>query len=391
MSEEIKEAPDGVLEQGDFKIKKKKGRPRKLVKDEPVLKVDLAKKEEPKEEEVKSETIEETPQEAIVEEVVEKKQEEEKQTTEVEEESVIQEIKEEDTVAEEEKINTTQEQVEQPKINNNLPEGIEKLVEFMKETGGTVEDYVRLNTDYTSIDDTALLNEYYKTTKPHLDLEERNFLIKDNFSYDEEVDEERDIRKKKIAYKEEIAKAKNFLEQTKSKYYQEIKLRPGVTQEQQKAMDFFNRYNENKQRAEKQHKEFLDRTNKYFSEGFKGFEFNLGEKKFKYSIKNAQDVAKEQSELKTFVQKFLNEDGSIKDHEGYHKAMYAARNADTIARHFYEQGKTDGVKEVVNKSKNINASSRPQNNEDIFINGFKVKAISGVDSSKLKIQTKKKI
>ena len=370
MSEEVKEAPDGVLEQGEFKIKKK---PKKLVKDEPITKLDLSKPKETLVEEQEEETTK----------VEIKNEEKEVQDT----ESIIQEVVEET----ETKIEEKQEKVKPAEIVNDMPEGVDKLIEFMKETGGTIEDYTRLNTDYSTVDENVLLNEYYKNTKPHLDQEERNFLIKDNFSYDEEIDEERDIRKKKIAYKEEIAKAKNFLEETKSKYYQEIKLRPGVTQEQQKAIDFFNRYNENKQRAEEQHKEFLDRTNKYFSEGFKGFEFNLGEKKFKYSIKNAQDVAKEQAELKTFVQRFLNEDGSIKDHEGYHKAMYAARNADTIAKHFYEQGKTDGVKEVVNKSKNINASSRPQNNEDIFINGFKVKAISGVDSSKLKIQTKKKV
>jgi len=374
MSEEVKEAPDGVLEQGEFKIKKK---PKKLVKDEPIIKLDLSKPKETLVEE----------QEVTKVEIKNEEKEEEVQDT----ESVIQEVIEEDKPEVEEQKEEKKEEVKQADTVSDMPEGIEKLVDFMKETGGTVEDYVRLNTDYTNIDESVLLDEYYKSTKPHLNKEERSFLIKDDFSFDEELDEERDIRKKKIAYKEEIAKAKSFLEETKSKYYQEIKLKPGVTQEQQKAMDFFNRYNENKQRAEKQHEEFLNRTNKYFSEGFKGFEFNLGEKKFKYSVKNAQDVAKEQSELKTFVQKFLNEDGSINDHEGYHKAMYAARNADTIAKHFYEQGKTDGVKEVVNKSKNINASSRPQNNEDIFINGFKVKAISGVDSSKLKIQKNKKI
>ena len=204
------------------------------------------------------------------------------------------------------------------------------------------------------------------------------------------MDEERDIKKKKLAYKEEIAKAKNFLESTKSKYYDEIKLRPGVTQEQQKAMDFFNRYNENKKLAADKHEQFVKTTREYFTKDFKGFEFNLGDTKFKYNINNTDEVIDQQSDLEKFVGKFLNKEGRIEDHIGYHKAMYAARNADTIAKHFYEQGKADAVKDVINKSKNIETASRPQNNEDIFINGFKVKAISGVDSSRLKIKTNKK-
>jgi len=214
--------------------------------------------------------------------------------------------------------------------------------------------------------------------------------MEDSFKIDEDLDEERDIKKKKLAYKEEIAKAKNFLESTKSKYYDEIKLRPGVTQEQQKAMDFFNRYNENKKLAADKHKQFVETTKEYFTKDFKGFEFNLGDTKFKYNINNTDEVIDQQSDLEKFVGKFLNKEGRIEDHVGYHKAMYAARNADTIAKHFYEQGKADAVKDVVNKSKNIETASRPQNNEDIFINGFKVKAVSGVDSSKLKIKTNKK-
>ena len=377
-TEEIKETATGDLEQGEFKIKKKRGRPRKLTaKDEPV-KVDLSKKEEkPAEPEVtKVEIKNEEP-------VVETKEEEKvEETPEVVTMEAVEETKEEVEVPEEIK-----EEPQQPNID--IPENVEKLINFMKETGGDITDYVRLNTDYSNVDEATLLNEYYKNTKPHLDQEEIKFLIDDAFSYDEDLEEERDIRKKKLAYKEEIAKARGFLEETKKKYYDEIKLRPGVTQEQQKAMDFFNRYNENKQRAAKQHEEFVDRTNDYFTKDFKGFEFNLGEQKFNYSINNAQDVAKNQMKIQDFVKTFLNEDGSINDHKGYHKAMYAARNADSIAKHFYEQGKADATKNIVNKSKNIETASRPQNNEDVFINGFKVRAISGVDSSKLKIQKRK--
>ena len=119
-----------------------------------------------------------------------------------------------------------------------LPENIDKLVTFMEETGGTVEDYVRLNADYTNVDNKTLIREYYKQTKPHLDSEDVSLLLED-FDFDEDIDEPKEIRKKKIAFKEEAAKAKDFLEGLKGKYYDEIKLRPGVTQEQQKALDFF--------------------------------------------------------------------------------------------------------------------------------------------------------
>ena len=261
----------------------------------------------------------------------------------------------------------------------------------MEETGGTVEDYVSLNKDYSQYDEKALLSEYYKKTKPHLDKEEINFLMEDNFSYDEEVDEERTVRKRRLAFKEEIAKAKSFLESSKSKYYDEIKLRPGVTQEQQKAMDFFNRYNEEQKVVQQRRDEFTNVTNNLLNEEFKGFEFKLGDKKFRYNVSNPSEVASQQSDLNTFVKKFLNDSGQVEDTVGYHKAIYAARNADTIANHFYEQGKADAVKDVMAKSKNISTDPRPQaNNGDVFINGLRVKAVNGVDSSKLKFKVKNK-
>jgi hypothetical protein len=361
MSEEIKETKGGELTQGEFKIKKK---PSMLVKENTPLKVNLNKKEQ--------EEVDEKVEEVVKEEVDLKKEE----ST----DPIIQEITETEEKKEELK----------PQPSLELPEGLNKLVKFMKETGGTVKDYVRLDTDISSVDENTLLREYYKSTKPHLDNEEIDFIMEDQFGFDKDLDEERDIKKKKLAFKEEIANAKSFLEDTKDKYYEEIKLRPSITEDQQKATDFFNRYNKEQARANEQQQEFIDLTNKYFSEDFKGFEFNVGEKKFSYNVNNAQEVGKTQVKLSEFTKMFLNEDGSISDYKGYHKAMFAARNADTIAKHFYEQGKSDGIKNIVDKSKNIEASSRPQNNGDIFIGGLKVKAISGVDSSKLKIKTKNK-
>ena len=259
----------------------------------------------------------------------------------------------------------------------------------MKDTGGTIEDYTRLNADYSTIDNDVLLKEYYKKAKPHLNDEEIGFVMEDNFSFDEEIDDERDIRKKKLAFKEEVAKAQNFLEDLKGKYYDEIKLRPGVTQEQKKATDFFNRFNENQEVMNKQHQDFKTKTKDYFSNEFKGFDFNVGEKKFRYGVKNPSEVAEIQSDITKFTKKFLDDKGNIQDEKGYHKAMYAARNADTIAQHFYEQGKADAVKNVIAKSKNISSDIRSTPNADLYIGGLKVKAVNGLDSTKLKIKTRK--
>ena len=294
----------------------------------------------------------------------------------------------EDTEEEEKQLEATKE-VEQPAQEQRvLPENIEKLVSFMEETGGTVEDYVRLNADYTNVDSNTLIREYYKQTKPHLDSEDVSLLLED-FDYDEDIDEPKDIRKKKIAFKEEVAKAKKFLEGLKSKYYDEIKLRPGVTQDQQKATDFFNRYNEEQEAVQVKHKDFISRTKNLLNNDFEGFDFKVSDKKFRYSIKNPTQVAENQSDITNFIKTFLNDKNEITDTKGYHKALYAARNADTIAQHFYEQGKADAVKDVMAKSKNISNEPRQTASGDVFVNGLKVKAISGLDSSKLKIKTKK--
>ena len=273
-------------------------------------------------------------------------------------------------------------------LGKQLPENIEKLVAFMEETGGTIEDYTRLNADYSNTDDKTLIKEYYKKNKPYLDSEDLDLLLEE-FDYDEDIDEEKDVRKKKLAFKEEVAKAKTFLEEIKSKYYDEIKLRPGVTQEQQKAMDFFNRYNKQQEQAEQQHQAFKENTKKLFGNDFKGFDITVGEKKYKYNIQNKDKIAENQSNITNLVGKFLNENGDVVDHAGYHKAIYAADNVDKIAAHFYEQGKADAIKEVVNKSKNLSDTKARTTQGDVFIGGMKVKAISGADSTKLKIKTRK--
>ena len=373
MSEEVKETAGGELTQGEFKIKKS---PKKLVNQDPIAKVDLS---QPKK------VIEETITK------VDLTKKEEKEPVEEEQTPIIQEIKEEEIKEEVKEVTQElKEAVRDEKVaGRQLPDNVEKLISFMEETGGDVEDYVRLNTDYSKVDDNSLLREYYKNTKPHLDHEEISFIMEDNFKIDEDLDEERDIKKKKLAFKEEIAKAKNFLEETKSKYYDEIKLRPGVTQEQQKAMDFFNRHNEEQKMVKQQHDKFKSTTKNFFNQEFKGFEFNLNDKKFRYGVNDVDSVASNQSDLTNLIGKFLDNKGEVKDYKGYHKAIFAAQNADTIANHFYEQGKADAVKDVMAKSKNLNNELRPTSTGDVFIGGMKVKAISGVDSSKLKLRINK--
>jgi len=393
-----------VKQEGDFKLKSKPKNLGKKVKST-IAKVDLTKPEAtgeitpdvikvqiPKKEKDAIQTQETNDSDAIIKEqpdgVDSKKVVEEIRATE-EVKSPIQEITEE----EKEEIKEIKKEVAEAKkdekvLGKPLPENIEKLVNFMEETGGDIQDYVRLNADYSNIDNKSLIKEYYKSSKPYLDVEDMDLMLED-FDYDDEMDEPKEIRKKKLAFKEEVAKAKNFLEETKSKYYAEIKLRPGTTQDQQKALDFFNRYTEEQKTNKAVHDKFVQKTKNLFTEDFKGFDFNLGEKKFRYSVKNPNQVGENQSDISNFVKTFLDDKGEIQDQTGYHKALYAASNADTIAQHFYEQGKADAVKEVVTSSKNISNDPRKTVSGDIFVGGMKVKAISGDDSSKLRIKKRK--
>tara|TARA_B110000483_G_scaffold8455_1_gene10016 strand:- start:2523 stop:3758 length:1236 start_codon:yes stop_codon:yes gene_type:complete len=401
-----------VKQEGDFSLKGKKKTPKKfsdtsnnepfkvdLTKPEVqgevipnVIKVDLTEKKETdavqaQETDDSNVVVEESKDSGhskeVAEEVRDTKQELESPIQEITEE----EVEEKTTELYEEAEQAVKDQVTQGK---ELPENIQSLVDFMSSTGGTMEDYVRLNHDYSNVNEKVLLNEYYKQTKPHLDKEEVDFLMEDNFSYDEDLDEPRDIRKKKLAFKEEVAKARIELDAMKDKYYQEIKLRPGVTQDQQQATDFFNRYKQQEESAKTLQQDFKAQTEQIFNDDFKGFDFNLGEKKFRYKLQNPSDVGKSQLNVNTFVQKFVDKKGAVTDPSGYHKAMYAAMNSDKIANHFYEQGKADGVKSIVDSSRNLsNDKPRQVADGNVFINGLKVKSISGLDSSKLKIKKRK--
>ena len=370
-----------VKQEGDFKIKSKKTNPKQLgdQSSEPI-KVNIDEVKEPVAEEAAKVVIPEVKEDTAEDPVV--------VVNDIPDDTAqdgITEIVDEEPDQEPKKV--IEQQVQQVAEQRVLPENIDKLVTFMEETGGSVEDYVRLNADYSSVDDKTLLKEYYKQTKPYLESDDVSLLLED-YDYDEDLDEERDIRKKKIAFKEEVGKAKSFLEKAKSKYYDEIKLRPGVTQDQQKATDFFNRYQEDQKIAEQQHSDFKSKTNDYFTNEFKGFDFNVGKKKFRYGLQDPNKVAENQSSINNFVGKFLDDSGNIKDTKGYHKAIYIASNADKIINHFYEQGRTDATKEIVSSSKNPSTEPR-QTSSGEFVNGIKIKSISGPDSSKIRIKTRK--
>ena len=336
-----------------------------------------------------SSTDEKDGQEADVE-LQEVQQEEQltlEEVIEEEESGIKEEPKLEDPVEElkeeiEEAVQTAQDTAKE------LPENIQKVVDFMNETGGTLEDYVKINQDYSNIDDSTLLYQYYNQTKSHLTKDEIDFLIEDNFSVDEEVDEPKDIKRKKLAYKEEIAKAKSYLEGLKGKYYEEVKLGSKLTSDQQKAIEFFNTYNseqsEQQKLQERQVEHFNTESNKVFNEEFKGFEFKVADKKYRFNVKDAQQVKDRQSDILKVLDKYISKDNMLQDAAGYHKALFVADNADAIANHFYEQGKADAIKQLDAESKNINMD--PRKTGTVETGGVKIRAITGDDSSKLKIK-----
>jgi hypothetical protein len=363
--------------------------------DDNIVKVNLDKPPTPKEEkdEVKEDNADDS---GVVTEPENaeptQEQEEVQPEAEAQETPVLEEVTEEE---QEEPVETTVEEVEEAvaeaeATGKPLPENIQKLVDFMEETGGDINDYVKINQDYSELDDDSLLREYYRQTKPHLNAEEINFLMEDSFSYDEEEDEERDIRRKKLALKEQVADARSHLDGQKSKYYEEIKAGSKLTTEQQKAVDFFNRYNkeseETKKIAESSKSNFLNKTNKVFNDKFKGFEYNVGDKKYRFNVNNASEVKEAQSDINNFVKKFLNEKNEMSDAAGYHKSLYTAMNADAIAKHFYEQGKADAMKDSVAKSKNVDMNPR-QSHGEIEAGGVKVKVL-GNNSSDFKFKIK---
>jgi hypothetical protein len=323
------------------------------------------------------------PEQKVVEdkkENVEEKQEE--VVEEITEQPVVEEVVEEEKI--EEVVEAVEEAVEEAVATGKpLPENIQKLVDFMDETGGDISDYVQLNRDVSKMDDSDVLDEYYRSTKPHLTAEERNFLMEDTFSYDDEIDDEKTKRKKKIALKEQVAEARAHLDRQKSKYYEEIKAGSRLTEDQQKAINFYNESEKQKEVHKQNKRTFLNKTDSFFGQDFKGFEYNVGDKKYRFNVKDVNKVKETQSDLNNFLSKFVNKENSdLKDTAGYHKSLFTAMNPDAIAKHFYEQGKADAIKGQIARDKNIDLNPRKTHGET-NVGGVKYKVL-GQSSSDMK-------
>ena len=387
--EENKDIPQ---ETGKLKIKKL---PKYNLTDEDI-KLDLNKPaEEPKQDEIK----EDNPvDEGVVTELsnadTTEKQEEVQPEVEAQETPTLEEVVVSETT--EEKIEDVKEEVKEAikvaeETGKPLPENVEKLIDFMEKTGGDLEDYVKLNQDYSKLNDDIVLKEYYKQTKGHLSGEEIDFLIDDSFSYDEEENTDREIKRKKLAFKEQVANARSHMDGLKSSYYNEIKAGSKLTSEQKEAINFYDKYNKNSEQSgkiQKLQKEVFDAgTNKLFNSEFKGFEYKVGEKVYRYNVKDADKVKNTQSDINNFVKKFLNEKNEMSDAKGYHKSLFTAMNSDAIAQHFYEQGKVDALKDSVSKAKNVDMSPRQSFGEESK-SGFKYKVL-GDGSSDFKLKLKR--
>ena len=347
--------------------------------------------EEPKEEVVENNTDDTGVVELVEDTTTTPEQEKVQPEVKTQEQPVVEEITEQEVKKQVEELAEQAEEAvaEAQQTGKALPENIQKLVDFIEDTGGSLEDYVSINKDYTDMDNQSLLQEYYKQTKPHLSNEEIDFVMEDTFSYDEELDDEKEIKRKKLAMKEQVAQARQHLESVKSKYYEEIKAGSKLTEEQQKAINFFNRYNEESESSKKLSKVFKQKSEKVFSDKFKGFEYNVGEKRFRFNVKDIDTVKTKQSDINNFIGKFLNEDNTMADAEGYHKGLFTAMNPDRIANHFYEQGKADAIKESIAKSKNVSMDPRQEHVENVNTSGFRVRALND-ESSDFKFRIKKK-
>ena len=386
--EQITEQPkvDDTVE----KIKvKRKPTMKKSIQDDKPIKVDLSKPVKTDEDTVKEVQEPTTTTSDVTVEQPKDSESSEKVVEEVrssgENENVVQ--NEEAPVLEE--ITETEQSVKTEQPEKILPEDVDKLIKFMNETGGDINDYIKLNQNYDELDNLSLLEQYYTQTKPHLNKEEISFLMEDQFSYDESYDDEKEIKRKKLALKEQVASAKSHLDGQKSKYYEDLKAGSKLTQEQQKAIDFFNRYNEESEQNKQAADTFLDKTNQVFDDNFKGFEYSIGEKKYRFNVKDTTKTRDTQSDINNFIKKFLNKNNIMEDAKGYHKSLFTAMNSDAIANHFYEQGKADALKDSVAKSKNVNMDPRQSHSNNVDTGGIKARVL-GDNSSDFKFKIKQK-
>jgi len=259
-----------------------------------------------------------------------------------------------------------------------LPEDIKKLMEF------GVDNYLKINRDWNSENDATILKEYYKQTKPHLDDDDIAYLLEEEYSYDEDIDDDRDIKKKKVALKEELFRAKGYLNDLKEQYKVELgSSQTEVSEDYKKAFNFYQEYTENSKKeieiAQKKAEVFLDKTNRLFNSEFKGFEFNLGDKKQVFKPSDVLETKTTQSDISKVIANHLDENGYLKDEHQYHKALAMFRDPDGFAKFFYEQGKSDATNNVIKDAKNIEMSVRDKKDVTPKGDGPKMRVVSNDD------------
>ena len=387
VKEAVKTEPTGNETKGNVTKVKEKMKMKPQVIEETVTKVDVNKPPKPEENETKENNPDDQGVVAVADNADAPQEQEKVQSeTETQEGSALEEVTEATEVAE-----VASAAIEESMTTGTpLPENVQKLVDFIEDTGGDLNDYVKLNKDYSELDNQDLLHEYYTQTKPHLNAEEINFLMEDQFSYDEDVDDDKDIRRKKLALKEQVANAKTQLEELKSRYYTEVKSGSKLTTEQKEALNFYQESQKQSEYEKSAKSNFLNRTNKFFGDEFKGFEYNVGEKNYRFNVGDKNKVKESQSDINNFIGKFLDEDRQMKDEAGYHKSLFTAMNSDAFAKHFYEQGKADALKQSITESKNIDMNPRQQLNENVDSGGMKVKVLGDPTTDfKFKIKNKK--
>jgi hypothetical protein len=276
-----------------------------------------------------------------------------------------------------------------------LPGDVSAYFKYKKETGRGIEDFVKLNRDYSSMDSDSLLAEYYSQTDEDLDDEDIAYMIEDKFSYDEDLDDPKDIKKKELAKKKELVKAKKYFEDSKEAYKIPVESAGGLVSEDEK--ETYNAYKKYVQDSQSQQEEnyrkseyFQKKTEELFSDDFKGFDFVIGDKTVKFSPGDVKETKKIQSDVSNFISKYIDANGMISDPVGYHRSLAAAMNPEKMATFFYEQGKAEALLDNARKIKNIDMDTRnvPQS---ISQSGFKVVATESDSGRGLKIKSNRNI
>jgi len=316
----------------------------------------------------------------------------EEQTSGLDETSVLEYIKN----RYDKEINSVDELFAQRDANEDLPEDVSAFFKYKKETGRGFDDYVRLQKNYDDMEGDAVIADYYAQTEEGLDEIDIQDMIQDRFGYEEDYDDEKDVRKKKLAHKRELAKAKKFFKEQQEQYKVPLESSGdvGSTERQEE----FNRYksyveesNTREEQMKKRYDWFVDKSNDVFTDDFKGFNFTVNDNQYTYKPGDAKELFNKQKDVNNFIKPYLDsESGMMKDAQGYHRAMSIAMNPDKFAQFFYEQGKAEAIDDVSKKSKNIDmVRQAPQSFNK---NGLKIRQVGDTSSGKgLKIRSIKKV